>query len=182
MGTDNCISYTARSQALKIRKCIFRAGEQDDICFFYLVDIVRIIGIEARVHIQYVEVGEIRHSFQQDDRHVDFSVPVSIVFHIEGDRIFFFDFDIAKPRNHTYYRHTGQVLDNLPAIVKKRCISPEFIDNDPFHQNSFFRLQKGDCSVNRSENAASVYVGNQKGGRSCLLGHPHIGDVSVAQV
>jgi len=58
MGTDNCISYTARSQALKIRKCIFRAGEQDDICFFYLVDIVRIIGIEARVHIQYVEVGE----------------------------------------------------------------------------------------------------------------------------
>ena len=123
MGTDNCIGYTARSQALKIRECIFRAGEQDDICFFYLVDIVRIIGIEARIHIQYVEVGEIRHSFQQDDRHVDFSVPVSIVFHIEGDRIFFFNFDIAKPRNHTYYRHTGQVLDNLPAIVKKRCIS-----------------------------------------------------------
>ena len=167
---------------MQVGQRVLRAGQQDDVRFLNLVDVAGIIGIEARVHIQDVEVGKVRHTFQQDDGDIDFAVLPGVCLHIQGDGVFFFYLDVTEPGDNAYDGEAGQLFQYRPSFFKQRRVSAEFIDDDTFHLCPFFWFEQCDSTVNRAEYTAPVDIGNQVGGGVCLYRHPHVGDIAVAQV
>ena len=138
--------------------------------------------METPVSLQYIEIGEIRHSRQTNHRHIDLPCHSSRSFYLQSDRIFFFDMNIFIIRDHTDHRNSGKLPDDLPSFFKKRHIAAKLIDNDTFDQISLLFRQQHHGTINRSKHSSPIDIRHQVSRSIHLFRHPHVRNIPVPQI
>ena len=179
---DNRLVEPVFPKEKEVVEGVFRAGEDDDVRFSYLFQVVCIERVEARVGFEGIEVGEVRHVPQEDDGDVDFALGQGAALAVEDDRVLLLDHDIPEIRDDADDRDARQPPEHLAALVEEADVSPELVDDHALHQPPLVLVEEHDASVNGGEDAAPVDVGHEEGSGVGMARHAHIDDVAVAEV
>ena len=138
--------------------------------------------MKTPIMFQSIEIRKIGHPRQTYHRHIHCPGTCRRSFCLQRHRIFLLHPDIPEIRNYPHNRHPCQPLHNILAFVKKRNITPEFINNYPLQQSPLFLRQQHYRTVNRSKNPAPVYISHQISCRVRLFCHAHIRNIPVPEV
>ena len=110
VGLDDGLANACLLDLMQIGKGVLCAGQDDDIRRGDLFRLVAIEKIEAGIDLQHVEIGEVGHSPQLDDRHINLAFRGRVAFLLERDRILVFDTDILEIGDNADDRDAGQVV------------------------------------------------------------------------
>ena len=135
--------------------------------------------METPVSLQCIEIGEIRHPWETNHRHIDLPCHSSRSFYLQSDRIFFFNMNIFIIRNHTNHRNSGKLPDHLPSFLKKRHITAKLVDNNTLDQAPLLFRQQHHGTINRSKHSSPIDIRHQVSRSIHLFCHPHIRDIPV---
>ena len=132
--------------------------------------------------IQCIEVGKIRDLRSLHDSDVNISHHVIARHILQGDRVLIIDTQLVEVRDDTQDRYACPFFEEGQRRFKQGDITPELIDDEPFHEGSLILIKQHQRADDRSKRTAAVNVSDKEDRRVAFLRDTHVDDIIFLQI
>ena len=143
---------------------------------------VGVVEIDARVALQWVEIGEVADMAQSHYGYIDFAFHGMALLALKADAVFRVDVQVGQVGDDAEHGYLAYIFQHLAAFGEKAQVAAKLVDDDALDELPvFFRLQ-GYTTIDGSEDASAVYIAYQYHVGIGVACHGEVDEVGGPQV